>query len=427
MKRPRSILFLLLILWVKCPAQQQLTLDRCIEMARAYSLKSRASDLALRTSALSRDELATTRLPQVKFSSDVSYAPNSGTFGYDPAITDGGQIGGRVSIAQSIYDAGVRGLKSGQLDVEHDALSKEKQVTERDIVFTIEQLFIEALRSQREIELQRESMHQLREYLDLVERLARGGSSSYTDVLKTQVQLQSSERSLQKANESYSSTKYALTEFMGGAIDTNFSVVGTLETLLPVRGEDGLPSDMTQNLDIALAELNVNKSRIETEITRRERLPVISAVADAGLLTSFDNLRLPGAERLGVYGYMVGLTLEVPLFTWGATDLRIQQHQLATETLGLQLEGIRRSVATEYQKARHQLAKVGERLRSLRTSLNAAGENFALTKAKYAAGGVLSLEVLSAQQLLTDLKLEELETVAEGQSLSAKLEQITSR
>lgn len=34
---------------------------------------------------------------------------------------------------------------------------------------------------------------------------------------------------------------------------------------------------------------------------------------------------------------------------------------------------------------------------------------------------------LSAQQLLTDLKLEELSTIAEGQLLLARLEQITSR
>jgi outer membrane protein TolC len=66
-------------------------------------------------------------------------------------------------------------------------------------------------------------------------------------------------------------------------------------------------------------------------------------------------------------------------------------------------------------------------LRSIRMSLKAAEENFALTKAKYASGGVLSLEVLSAQQLLTDLRLEELDSIADAQLLLAKLEQITSR
>ena len=398
-----------------------------MEMAKAFSLKSRASEAAIRASGLAHDELMKTALPQLKVNSEVSYAPTSGQFGYDPAITDGGQVGARVSVEQSLYDGGVRTLKSSQLSVEHSALTKEKELGERDLKLAVEQLFIGGLQAQRAIDLQQESARQLKEYLELVERLSKGGAASYTDVLKTRMQLQAAERSIQKAHESLAYTKYALSELMGGAIDTSFTLMGSLGALLPNRRADGGAMDITQNMDIALAELNVNKSTFETELARSERLPVISAVADAGVLTSFDNLRLSAPDRAGVYGYMVGVTLEVPLFTWGATNLRIQQRELATQALTLQLEGVKRSVATEYQKTQLQLSKSDERLRSIRTSMKAADENFALTKAKYASGGVLSLEVLSAQQLLTDLRLEELETIAESESLLAKLEQITSR
>jgi outer membrane protein TolC len=165
----------------------------------------------------------------------------------------------------------------------------------------------------------------------------------------------------------------------------------------------------------------------DIEIQKSERLPVISAFADAGLLTSLDNLRLPSSERLGMFGYMLGVSLEIPLFTWGATDLRAQQKQLATDALGLQLESVRRSVTTEYRKTAFQLKRTEERAQSLRISLKAADENFLLTKSKYASGGVLSLEVLGAQQLLTDLELDELQTLADRQALLAKMEQITTR
>jgi hypothetical protein len=66
-------------------------------------------------------------------------------------------------------------------------------------------------------------------------------------------------------------------------------------------------------------------------------------------------------------------------------------------------------------------------LQSIRISLKAADENFVLTKSKYVSGGVLSLEVLAAQQLFTDLKLDELQTLADRQALLAKMEQITAR
>ena len=93
----------------------------------------------------------------------------------------------------------------------------------------------------------------------------------------------------------------------------------------------------------------------------------------------------------------------------------------------LQLNDVARSVNTEYRKIRLQAKRAEEALHSIHASLKSAEENFVLTKAKYASGGVLSLEVLSAQQMLTDLRLEELETIADVQLLHAKLEQITAR
>lgn len=427
MRHIRFGIILISCLWSTAPGQQQLTLERCVELAKAFSLKARASDIAIRASGLARDELMTARLPQFKVSSEVSYAPSSGSFGYDPAITDGGQVGARISLEQSLYDGGVRNLKSDQLSSEHTALAKEKEVGERDLRFAVEQFFIQGLQCQRAIELQQESARQLKEYLDLIERLSKGGAASYTDVLKTQMQLQAADRSIQKGLEALASVKYVLAELMGTSIDTSFALAGTLGSLLPNRRADGTSIDISRNLDIAMAMLNVNMSTFQMELAKRERLSVIFAVADAGVLTSFDNLRLSAPERAGVYGYMLGVTFEVPLFTWGATDLRVQQKELATQVLTLRLEGVKRSVTTEYQKTELQLSKSDDRLRSIRASLKAADEHFALTRAKFAAGGVLSLEVLSAQQMLKDLKLEELETIAETELLLAKLELITSR
>ena len=228
-------------------AQQHLTLQRCVELAKAFSLKTRASETSLQASALAHDELMKTRLPQLKLNSEVSYAPSSGTFGYDPAITDGGQLGARVSIEQSLYDGGARNLKSDQFAVEHRALTKEKELGERDLRFTVEQFFIEGLQAEQTIELQQESARQLKEYLELVQSLSRGGTASYTDVLKTQMQLQSSERSIQKAQESLSSSKYALSELMGGTIDTSFTLDGSLGMLFPNSASAGVDLDFSQN------------------------------------------------------------------------------------------------------------------------------------------------------------------------------------
>ncbi len=117
----------------------------------------------------------------------------------------------------------------------------------------------------------------------------------------------------------------------------------------------------------------------------------------------------------------------MPLFTWGATDMRVQQRQLETDALRQQMELLRRSITIEVKKTRLELANARGRLQPLRANVAKAEENFLLTRSTFAGGATLSLEVLTAQQLLTETKLAELETLAAIQLLTTKLEKLATQ
>jgi outer membrane protein len=194
-----KILFLVIVALSYASGQAVFTLDRCLALARTQSPRMRSAENAIRTAELSQAELSTTKLPRMKLGASSIYAPSSGSFGYDPALSNGGQVAGQVMVQQSLYDGGIRGLKSDQLSIDIDRLAKEKRIAERDLVFSVKQAFIETLRSEQEITLQEESARQLRDYLDIVRRLSKVGSAAYTDVLKTELQLSNAQLSSQKA------------------------------------------------------------------------------------------------------------------------------------------------------------------------------------------------------------------------------------
>ena len=427
-----GIRFLLFVIFVISSASSQavLTLDRCLELARTQNPRIRSSQNAIRTAELSHAELSTTKLPQIKLAASSIYAPSSGSFGYDPAISNGGQVAGQVIVQQSIYDGGIRGLKSDQLSLDIDRLEKEKRIAERDIVFSVKQAFIETLRSGQEIALQDESVRQLNDYLDIVRRLSKVGSAAYTDVLKTELQLSNAQLSYQKAIEEFAVAKYSLAELICTPLDTAFSILGSLnDTTYTAADVPPLTtsSESVSSLEISVSSLALKRSLLDVDLVQHENYPIVLFVGDAGLLTSGDNLRLPRDERANMFGFSLGLALEIPLVNWGATDLRTQQKQLDADNLRLQSDMLQRSLTTETRKTRMQISKQRERLRSLQNNLQSAEDNFLLTKSKYAGGGTLSLEVLSAQQLLTDTKLSELQTMADIQILAAKMEQLTTR
>ena len=162
-------------------------------------------------------------------------------------------------------------------------------------------------------------------------------------------------------------------------------------------------------------------------MTRHELYPAVSLIADAGVLTSGDNLRLPEGAREPIFGFSVGVTVELPLLTWGATDLRVQQRQIAADNLRLEHDQLRRSIDAQTRTLRLQLANALQRLHASRTVIEKAEGNYLLTKAKYATGTALSLEVLNAQQLLTDSKLAEVQATADISAIRARIEQLLTQ
>ena len=406
-------------------AQDTLTLDRCLALARSNSPALRAADDAIRASSLASSQISRSALPQLKAVAGTIYAPESIQFGYDPAITNGGQVAGQLVLQQSLYDGGLRSIKSDQYDLDAERLLHERSRTDRDLTCAVQQAYIEVLRSQREIELQEQSVTQDSSYLNLVQRFYASGNAAYTDVLKTEVQLSSARIALQKSIESFRTALNAITELIGAQLDPGLTISGHLEDVVDGRS-DTLTSGLGENLDLRIADLTIARTALEVDLTRHERYPTITAFGDAGYLSSIDNYRLPSSDRVKAIGYSVGIGVELPLLNWGATGLQAEQRGLEVDALRQQTELLRRSLTRDLSNTRLALFNARARLSALHANVAKAEENFLLTRSRFAGGAALSLEVLSARQLLTETKIDELETVASIQLLAAKLHQLTT-
>lgn len=426
LKKALPLIFLALVASSTLLGQTDWTLDKCLGVARERSPKLQAARNVVRSSEFSQSELLTSRLPQLRIGLNSLYSPVTGQFGYDDVITNRGQIAGQLIVQQSMYDGGVRGLKVDQLETEIEQRNKEYRLSDRDLTYEVRQAFVEVIRAQRENDLQLGNVQQLKDYLELVKRLTKGGIGSSTDLLKTEVQLATAQLALQKAIVAAALDRYALLELLSISPDTSVTFADSLEGLVQTQLDSTGSSVWHPDASLELVVLNMEyrRSLVDIELARHQAWPSVSLVGDAGLLTSGDNLQLAPADRYRAVGYSLGITVDVPVFNWGATDLRVQQNRLASENLRLQSELLYRSLDSESRRLLLLLESARERLRLVRTNRGASEENFLLTKSKYAVGGSLAIEVLSAQQLLTDAKIAELQNLAEIENLKAKLDRL---
>ena len=423
-----ALVFLVGFILPASDAQEHLDLATCLSRAREKNLLLRISAAGIRSAELSQSEFRSSVLPQFKFRTEGTYAPSNSSFGYDPIASNEGETSVQLVVEHTLYDGGVRGIRSDQLSLGLEQSGLLHRATVRDLTLSVQQAFIDVLLGEQEVEVEKQSVDQLRDYYEIVQRLSKGGAANETDILKTQVQLAGAESARRAAIGETAAAKLTLAELFGSTPDTSFVVDGSLTNLVGAEFDTSSrdePFDASLNLDSRIAAMSVQRSILDVQIAERERYPNVSLFGDAGVLTSVQNLQFPRNERSPYVGYMVGVSLDLPLYTWGAIDARIQEKELAADTVRMQSTLLQRSIQTEIQKTRIRLEASRDHLRTVRSSKSAAEDNYLLTRAKYVGGGTLALEVLNAQQIVADTRRSEIRTLAEIQLLIAKLQQLT--
>ncbi len=408
-------------------AQQMFTLDECIKVAIENSLSMKNAEGNLHAAQLAHREIEHTGLPQIKFDGTAMYAPTTGNLGYDPAITNGGQLSAQVVVQEPIFDGGARSLKQNQLSIDIARLNTEQRRTVRDVRNNVTIAFVDLLQAQHEISLQQQRVDELSDYLDLVNKLLHGGGINYTDLLKTKVNVETAQAALKKNLREYNIAKISLAEAMGIPRDTSFNIRGSLEVRDSLGADSllqGLLADSLSNLDLQLADFAVRRSAFDIDLAHSEQLPSVSLMGDVGVLTSVDNLRLPSDQRVSMVGYSIGVSVENLFFNWGATDMRVQERQIEAENTRRSFEQQRRAVIAEAERLRYQIQNAFEQLHALNRSIGVAEDNYTLTKAQYGGGGATALDVLSAEQLLSENRFAELQIRADLRRLISRVEQL---
>ena len=422
-KRTAAFAFLFLVVGHSAFAQAPLTLSAAIDLAMKNNQQVviAANDRSMTEKA--RAEFATGSLPQFKVGISTIYAPTTSSFGYDPALSNGGQLSGQIFLQQSIFEGGARSVRSDQLMIDVRKAAIGMQTVKRDLRYAVTAAFIETLRSRDEVALLESSIAQLREYFDAARRRFLGGGASQSDVLRAEVELSNSELALGQAKTSYTVARYSLAELLGGAIDSSIAPSGSLEGLLTIPPEP-IPGGV---LDLELARAEEDRSALDVRLAETESNPVVAMFADAGMLSSIQNLQLAPNDRSALLGYSVGVSVEFPLFDWGSRSLRREARTLQRISLSAGTTLLERKIQSDMTRLTLQLNDAQRRLGILRQNVLKSKEVFLLTTSRYSSGNALEVEVLGAHQLVFDTELATLQTLADIETTSAKIVQLTTK
>ena len=380
------------------PSGAPLTLSDALTQARANSQQFRSAQLAADLATADRKIARAALLPSLNGFSQFIYTEPNGTPSGIWVPNDGPKV---YATWLNVHgDASLTKWSEYRGAAAAEAVARARaDVAARGLVSTIVTNYYTLVAAARKLASAQQSLREVQQFLDIAQKQEAGGEVAHSDVVKAQIQVNQRARDEQEAELAVLKSRLALSVLVFTDFRDNFAVVDDLQQLVPLPPlTDVRTTALAASPDVRAAEASVQQETLSVGAARGGLLPSVSFDYWYGINANEFATYDPEGHRL--LGSVAQVSLNVPIWNWGAGQAKLAQSRLrqnaAKADLALaqrQLTGNLRAFYREAEIARDQVA-------SLRESLDLATESLRLTLLRYQAGEVGVLEVVDAQTTL---------------------------
>lgn len=371
-------------------------LPQALARARQYGGQVQSANLALAQATQDRVQAHAATLPQISGLSQYIYTQGNGTPSGVFVSNDGVHVYNDQGIAhEDLTSVFLHGAQQRAAAAEAVARAKV-DIAARGLNAVVIQNFYAVQDAARKVDNANRSVAEAQNFLDITQKLEAGGEAAHADVVKAQSQLQQRQIDLNEAQTSSEKAKIALAVLIYPDYQTNFSVKDDLDQTDPIPP---LPEVHAQavatNPDVKAASLTVDQAGYDVAVARYGYLPTLSLDFFYGLNSNvFAWQRDENARNVGS---VAQVTLNIPIFNWGATKSKVKQAQLRQDQARLDLSTTQRALEGAIASAHAEAEGAFAQVTMLRQNADLATESLRLALLRYQAGEATALEVSDAQ------------------------------
>ncbi len=385
------------------------TLPDAIARARKYGAQVETASIAAALAKQDTVQAKAAALPSLNAFNQFIYTEGNGTPSGVFVANDGVHVYNEQALVHQELLSLVRRGEIRRAQAAEATAKAKLDVATRGLNFTVVQNYYTIVSAQRKLANAQLSLTEARRFLDITQKQERGGEVAHADVIKAQLQFQQRQRDVQDAQLNIDKAKIALAVLIFPSFQQDYSVADDLQAaaVLP-RYPEVQTQAAASSPEVRSARASLVEAGYGISVARYAYLPSFALDFSYGInanqfaartdTPALDIGRVPYRQNLG---YSAQVTLNIPVWNWGATKSKIKQASLrerqAQSDLTIAQRQLQANLASYYKEAQTALAQMD----SLRGSSEIAAESLRLTILRYQAGEATALEVVDAQSTLT--------------------------
>jgi outer membrane protein TolC len=268
--------------------------------------------------------------------------------------------------------------------------------TRGDVVQAVGTQYLAALADEAQIANAQALLAEDQEVLRQATLSHDAGVGTNIDVLRAQVQLQTEQQALVRAQNTFAKDKIALNRQIGLPADQELTLTDTVPyaELVEIPLEQARELGYQRRKDLLELEAQLEVARRARKAVKYERMPSLAFNGFYGVL----------GETRGLYHgvFTAQGVLKIPIFEEGR--FRGESEQTAAQEIGLthQIESLRVTIDAQIRASRLDVESSAELVKVARSNVDLATQALSDTRDRFAAGVDDNLPVVRAQAALED-------------------------
>jgi outer membrane protein len=414
-------------------APMTLTLQDALERARTYSPQFQAAVTAAKLAREDRLQARAALLPTANYTMQYLGTQGNGVLPSGRYVTNDGIHVYRVwGVFHQHLSADTFTLASYRRMVAAEALARaQEDIARRGLTLTVTQAYYGMVVAERMYSTAQQSRDQAKRSLQISQEMEQGGQVAHSDVITFQIQFNQQDQAYSEAKLAMDNARLSLAVLLFPNFDQNFNVVDDLDTApsMPSFAEvQRMAEENNPQLRAAMAVLHEAKSDVTS--ARTAFLPSLSFDVDYGIEANALALRsrtsaFPEAGRLPNLGYFATVTLSVPVWDWGTLRSKLRQAEFRKQQAGREMTFAQRELLSNLYADYNEARTAGSEVSTLRDSADLASESLRLNILRYKAGQATVLDVLNAQNTLTQARNAYAQGLVRYRTAQANLQTLT--
>jgi len=402
-----------LFLVVQVPAQETqpassdqapltLTLQDALNRARSNSVAFQA---ALTDQGIAHEDKVQARaglLPSVNYNNQFIYTePNGSPSGVFVANNSVHEYLSQGNIHQAIGFTNYADYRKARA---LEAVARAKaEVAKRGLVVAVVQGYYGLIAAQRKYANVQQAASEAQQFLSLSQKLENGGEVAHADVIKAQIQYNDRQRDLREAQLTMDKSRLELAVLLFPDFNLNFTVVDDAQLAPPLMSfDDFLKAAQNRNPDVRASTASFQAAKFEVSSAQSAYFPTLTLDYFYGIDAPHFAAHEPDGTRN--LGYSVAATLNIPIWNWGATRSKILQASLKRKQAQRELTMAQRKLQADMREMYAEAEAARAEMELLKSSADLAAESLRLTVLRYQGGESTVLEVVDAQNTLTQAR-----------------------